>query len=92
MLQSKGVKFYMKKELHKLKGKDGKVSHATEVSELLFLGDTPLKLRCIPVPMSRLPPPMSRPSCFLAQSTALSSEGNSMLPSLIFSYIPSKTC
>uniref|UniRef100_A0A8C2TGJ5 FAD/NAD(P)-binding domain-containing protein n=1 Tax=Coturnix japonica TaxID=93934 RepID=A0A8C2TGJ5_COTJA len=70
MLQSKGVKFYMKKELHELKGKDGKVSHATEVSELLFLGDTPLKLRCIPVPMSRLSPPTSRPSCFLAQSTA----------------------
>uniref|UniRef100_A0A8C2TJS6 Rieske domain-containing protein n=1 Tax=Coturnix japonica TaxID=93934 RepID=A0A8C2TJS6_COTJA len=69
MLQSKGVKFYMKKELHELKGKDGKVSHATEVSELLFLGDTPLKLRCIPVPMSRLSPPTSRPSCFLAQST-----------------------
>lgn len=82
----------MKKELHELKGKDGKVSHATEVSELLFLGDTPLKLRCIPVPMSRLSPPMSRPSCFLTQSTALSSEGNSMLPSLIFFYIPSKTC
>uniref|UniRef100_A0A8C9ERU4 FAD/NAD(P)-binding domain-containing protein n=1 Tax=Pavo cristatus TaxID=9049 RepID=A0A8C9ERU4_PAVCR len=28
MLQSKGVKFYMKKELHELKGKDGKVSHS----------------------------------------------------------------
>uniref|UniRef100_A0A8C2TGA3 Rieske domain-containing protein n=1 Tax=Coturnix japonica TaxID=93934 RepID=A0A8C2TGA3_COTJA len=69
MLQSKGVKFYMKKELHELKGKDGKVSHATEVSELLFLGDTPLKLRCIPVPMSRLSPPTSRPSCFLHMQT-----------------------
>ncbi|POI24320.1 hypothetical protein CIB84_011930, partial [Bambusicola thoracicus] len=28
MLQSKGVKFYMKKELHELKGKDGKVAEA----------------------------------------------------------------
>ncbi|XP_021271519.1 apoptosis-inducing factor 3-like isoform X1 [Numida meleagris] len=28
MLQSKGVKFYMKKELHELKGKDGKVTEA----------------------------------------------------------------
>ncbi|OXB58121.1 hypothetical protein ASZ78_012526 [Callipepla squamata] len=28
MLQNKGVKFYMKKELHELKGKDGKVTEA----------------------------------------------------------------
>uniref|UniRef100_A0A8D2PB18 Rieske domain-containing protein n=1 Tax=Zosterops lateralis melanops TaxID=1220523 RepID=A0A8D2PB18_ZOSLA len=39
MLQNKGVKFHMKTELHELKGKDGKVSHAFVIPELLILGE-----------------------------------------------------
>lgn len=38
MLQNKGVKFYMKTELCELKGKDGKVSCAIVIPELLILG------------------------------------------------------
>lgn len=39
MLQNKGVKFHMKTELCELKGKDGKVSHAFVIPELLILGE-----------------------------------------------------
>lgn len=38
MLQNKGVKFHMKTELCELKGKDGKVSPAFVIPELLILG------------------------------------------------------
>lgn len=37
MLQNNGVKFYTKTELCELKGKDGKVSHAAGIPELLIL-------------------------------------------------------
>lgn len=39
MLQNKGVKFHMKTELRELKGKDGKVSRAFVIPELLILGE-----------------------------------------------------
>lgn len=39
MLQNRGVKFYMKTELCELKGKDGKVSHAIVIPDLLILGE-----------------------------------------------------
>lgn len=39
MLQNNGVKFYMETELCELKGKDGKVSHAIVINQLLILGE-----------------------------------------------------
>lgn len=39
MLRNKGVKFYMKRELRELKGKDGKVSYAIVIPELLVRGE-----------------------------------------------------